>query len=138
VVEKRGDLGDYEVFLIAEPEVVPHGELQDLIGEYTHGREWPTIRIPKPVAKLGAWAKEKLTNEEQFIKPWMVELADDHYPVEISRAQDRLDWKPQHRLRDTLETMIDDLKRDPETWYERHGLPKPDNAELLEPQRSAG
>lgn len=136
-VERRTVLGDFEVFLVAEPDVVSQGELQNLIGEYVHGRQWPTIWVPKPVAKLGAWTKDKLTKEEEFIKPWMIDLADDHYPVAIGRAHERLDWEPQHRLRDTLKDIVASLKRDPEAWYERHKLPKPDKKELLEPQREA-
>lgn len=136
-VERRTALGDFEVFLVAEPEIVSQGELQQLIGEYVHGKKWPTIWIPKPVAKLGAWTKDKLTEEEEFIKPWMVDLADDHYPVAIGRAHKRLDWVPQHRLRDTLKDIVASLKREPEAWYERNKLPKPDKHELLEPQREA-
>jgi nucleoside-diphosphate-sugar epimerase len=136
-VEKRKALDDFETFLIAEPDVVSQGELQESIGEYVHGTRWPTIRIPKSVAKFGAWAKDKLTKEERFIKPWMIDLADDHYPVEITRARERLEWEPQFRLRDTLQEMVASLKRDPEAFYERHDLPKPSKKELLEPQREA-
>src|SRR5262245_16560705 len=30
--------------------------------------------------------------EEPFIKPWMIDLADDHYELEISRDRALLDW----------------------------------------------
>lgn len=122
-IEKRGELEDWEVFLIAEPDVVSYEGLQNLIGELVHGKEWPTIRIPKAAAKAGAWVKDKLTREDDFIKPWMVDMADDHYPVEIERAHNRLAWDPQHRLRDTLPEMIKRLQRDPRAWYERNDLP---------------
>lgn len=81
-----------------------YGEAQDIIGEELHGREWPTIRVPKPIAKAGAWVEDKLASEEDeaFIKPWMVDLADDHYPVAIDHARSVLDWHPKRRLRDTL------------------------------------
>lgn len=136
-VEQRKELSDYEVFLIAEPDIVSQVELQEKIGEQLHGHHWPMIRIPKPVAKLGAWAKDVLTKEEEFIKPWMIDLADDHYPVEIARAHERLGWEPEHRLRDTVESIIDSLKRDPKAWYQRHKLPLPNNDKLLEPWRQA-
>ena len=60
VVESRRELKEEELFLIAEPDVMSYGELQDRIGELVHGEEWTTIRVPKFVAKSGAWAKEKL------------------------------------------------------------------------------
>lgn len=122
-IEKRDKLGGREVFLIAEPDVVSYEELQNLIGDLVHGKEWPTIRIPKAAAKAGAWVKDKLTREDAFIKPWMVDMADDHYPVEIQRAHSRLAWSPEHRLRDTLPDMIERLKEDPRAWYERNNLP---------------
>jgi nucleoside-diphosphate-sugar epimerase len=89
-----------------------------------HGEEWPAIRIPKAVAKAGAWAQENILGKETFIKPWMIDLADTHYPVEIERARIRLGWEPQHRLRDTLSKMIGSLKQDPQRWYEINGLAK--------------
>ena len=127
-IERRGQLGDFEVLLVAEPDVMSYEELQDRIGELLHGREWPTIRIPKAVAKAGAWVKDKLASEDEpaFIKPWMVDLADQHYPVAIDRARQKLGWNPQRRLRSTIDEMIDRLKEDPQRWYSENNLPAPE------------
>lgn|SRR5262245_26312846 len=124
IVELRYELGSDEVFLIAEPEVMSYHEMQEQIGELLHGAEWPAIRIPKVVAKAGAWAQENILGMETFIKPWMVDLADTHYPVEIERARKRLGWEPQHRLRDTLCKMVGSLLENPQRWYEINGLTK--------------
>ena len=131
VIELRDELGDFETFLIAEPDVVSYEELQAFLGSLIHGKEWPTVRIPKVVAKARAWVQEKLSEEgeEPFIKPWMIDLADQHYPVEIDRAREKLGWEPKRRLRDTLSSMAADLLHDPEEWYERHGLPMPESKE---------
>jgi nucleoside-diphosphate-sugar epimerase len=128
VVERRRQLGLYEVLLIAEPDVMSYAELQDRLGELLHGKEWPTIRIPKAVAKAGAWVQEKLASEEEptFIKPWMVDLADQHYPVAIDRARRALGWEPRRRLRNTLDEMVRRLQRDPAAWYRENNLPPPD------------
>jgi len=130
-IELRHELGQYEVFLIAEPDVMSYAELQDQIGELLYGAEWPTIRIPKMVAKAGAWAQENILGiwgQETFIKSQllrMVDLADMRYPVEIERARKRLGWEPQHRLRDTLSKMIGGLMEDPRRWYEANKLAPP-------------
>lgn len=128
-IERRRDLAPYEVFLVAEPDLMSYAELQDRLGELIHGEEWPTIRVPKVVAKAGAWAEEKLAaeGEETFIKPWMIDLADDHYPIDIARARQKLGWEPKHRLRDTLGEMVARLKRDPKRWYQINGLPTPEH-----------
>jgi nucleoside-diphosphate-sugar epimerase len=88
------------------------------------------LRLPKALAKAGAWAREKLAGGEAFIKPWMIDLADDHYPVDIGRAQERLNWHPRRRLRDTLVEMIRRLKSDPVRWYKTNGLPVPEELEV--------
>lgn len=127
VVELRRELNN-EIFLIAEPDVMSYAELQDQLGELIHHKEWPTIRIPKVMAKAGAWAQEKIAGEEEtFIKPWMVDLADAHYPVAIGHARERLGWEPKDRLRDTLPEMILRLKQDPQRWYKTNGLSWPED-----------
>lgn len=128
VVRRRSALDPLEVFLIAEPDVMSHDDLQDSLGEQIHGKEWPTIRIPKVVARAGAWVREKTAPEEAptFIRPWMVDLADAHYPVAIDRARTRLGWQPRRRLRDRIPEMIRRLHEDPKAWYESNGLPVPE------------
>lgn len=139
VVESRHALGAEEVFLVGEPDVVTYAQLQDLLGELIRGKEWPTIRIPKAAAKAGAWAQEKLAGkEETFIKPWMIDLADAHYPVDITRAKERLGWEPRHLLRTTIEKMVASLKRDPAAWYRKNKLPMPEGkGEAREAERPA-
>jgi nucleoside-diphosphate-sugar epimerase len=127
VVDRRRALDPHEVFLIGEPDVVSYGELQDIIGERLHGKEWPTIRVPKTVAKAGAWAQQHLPGET-FIKPWMVDLADAHYPVDIAKARRKLAWQPRHSLRDTLPKMLDRLKTDRRRWYKTNKLEPPGDA----------
>jgi nucleoside-diphosphate-sugar epimerase len=124
-VRSRDRLPAEDVFLIAEPDVMSYAVLQERLGELIHGDEWPSIRIPKPLAKAGAWVRQKLAREgeEPFIQPWMIDLADDHYAANIQHACTRLDWRPERRLRDTLPTMIAFLKHDPAGFYAANGLP---------------
>ena len=85
------------------------------------------------VAKTGAWLQGVTPLlEDPFIKPWMIDFADDHYALDVSRAKEWLDWEPRHSLRDTLPKMIDALKRNPVAWYRAHQLSPP--AELEETQ----
>ena len=127
VVQLRRELKN-ELFLIAEPEVMSYAELQDELGKLIHGEEWTTVRIPKVMAKAGAWVQEKIAGEEEtFIKPWMVDLADAHYPVAIGHAREKLDWQPVRTLRGTLPEMIRRLKSDPRQWYETNKLKPPED-----------
>ncbi len=134
VVDRREKLPGESTFLIGEPETDSYASVQDLIGGTLHGQGWVTREIPKTVATGGAWAQDKLEvivpdaidhGVKPFIRPFMIELADDHYELDISRAEKWLNWRPQHRLRDELPKMLESLKRDPITWYKRNHLPVP-------------
>ncbi len=75
------------------------------------------------MAKTGAWVQDALPlAEEPFIKPWMIDLADDHYALDITRAQEILGWSPKRSLRDTLPAMVARLKADPLHWYRANHL----------------
>lgn len=130
MVDKRSAYADYEVFLIGEREVLSYGKLQDTIGQLIHGKDWTTMRIPKVVAKAGAWAKDKMAGEDDkpFIKPWMIDLADAHYAIDVKKARHWLGWQPEHSLRDTLPDMVRSLLANPEGWYRENGLPVPEGA----------
>ena len=135
VVEQRKELPETDVFLIAEPDLMSYEELQNEIGKLIHGEEWTTVWIPKFVAKAGAWAQENVLGEETFIKPWMIDLADDNYPVSIKHARETLGWNPQNTLRETLPEMVGKLKENPTRWYETNKIPLPD--ELKEKEEAA-
>ena len=127
-IERRKELAEMEVFLIAEPDLMSYEELQNQIGKLLHGdEEWTTVWIPKFAAKAGAWAQNLVAGEDgQFIKPWMIDLADDNFPVSIRHAQEKLGWNPQNSLRDTLPKMVGNLKENPARWYGVNKLNLPD------------
>jgi nucleoside-diphosphate-sugar epimerase len=148
-VDRRAELPRDCALLIGEPETLGYGELQDELGYLIHGvDDWPTMRLPKPVAAAGVrllHAAEPAVpdaldeGEPTFVKPFMVGLADDHYELDVSRARAILGWSPKHRLKDSLPAMVAELKRDPAAWYERHKLKPPEwIAEAEQSGRSAG
>ena len=122
-IELRAQLPPETVLLLGERETLSYEELQRIIARLLHGEEWETRQIPKALAKAGAWLQDAMPGEEPFIKPWMIDLADDHYALDISRARELLDWTPRRSLRVTLPEMIARLKRDPKAWFEKNKLP---------------
>ena len=122
IVERRKDLPPELPLLLAEVETLTFRELQQAIGCLVHGEQWTTIKIPHALARVGAALEDKVFDEDPFIRPWMVDIASDHYEVDISRATRLLDWRPQHSLRDTLPRIVAALKADPPGWYRTNKL----------------
>jgi len=126
IVHRRADLPHRLPVLIGEPRTVGYGELQDIIGRALHGHDWTTLRIPAPLAKVGAWIREKNPlGEDPFIRSWMVDHAGDHYDLDISTAREQLGWEPEHAVADTIPEMIRRLVDDRDGWYAQNGMQPP-------------
>ncbi len=129
-VERRRELPAELPLLLGEPRTPTFRELQHAIGCLIHGEEWDTQKIPSSVARIGAALEAKVFDEDPFIRPWMVDIASDHYEIDISRAKKLLGWHPRHAVLDTLPKIIEALKADPPTWYRSNKL----NAALVADQ----
>lgn len=135
-IERRDRLPADAVMLVGEADPMSYDALQDEIGYLIHGAEdWPTIRIPKPLAALGVWGLEKLEplipdaidrGEKPFIRPYMAMMGDHHYALDTWRAKNLLGWEPKRRLKNELPDIVAELRRNPVVWYERHGITPPD------------
>jgi nucleoside-diphosphate-sugar epimerase len=121
-VKMRKELPPELTLLIGEPQTLSYDQLQRKISYLVRGKAIKTFRVPKLIAKMGAWVLGLFGNP--FIKPWMIDLADDHYELNISRARKYLSWTPKHSLESTLPKMIEELKADPDAWYRLNGLKK--------------
>lgn len=129
VIERRASLPPAATFLIGEPETPSYADLQRELGRMLHGEPWDTREIPKALAKTGAWLEDVVLpkDEEPFIQPWMIDLADDHYQLDIARARDWLGWTPQRRVLTELPEIVYALKHDPVAWYRANKLDMPDD-----------
>lgn len=119
-VEMRKSLPPDLILNIGEEETLSYRELQRIISTEIRGKEQPIIRIPKFIAKWGASLQNLFGNN--FIKPWMIDMADDHLEMDSSKAEGLLGWKPRHSLSNTLPKMIAKLKADPEKFYTENKL----------------
>jgi UDP-glucose 4-epimerase len=127
-VDKRAELPEVEVVNISDGESPTYDELQDEIGLLIYGKQWKTIEMPKELAKAGSWIQNLVSDE--FIKPWMMEIAADNYALDISKAKKVLDWEPKNTLKSTLPRMIDFLKKDPKKFYQMNDLEAPSEKEI--------
>ena len=124
-IERRAQLPPETAILIGEPETLSYDELQHTFSRLIRGESWETHAVPGPMAKAGAWVQDHMPGPEQFIKPWMIDRANDHYALDIARARTLLDWAPRRSLRQTLPKMVAAMQADPFGWYREHGLEPP-------------
>jgi hypothetical protein len=125
VVQHRTKLPPVSSVLIGEAEALSYDELQKGFIELIHGTTWETYSVPSLIAKVGAWAEGLLPGPAPFIKPWMIDRADDDYVLDISHALSLLGWAPKRGLRATMPKMVAALNADPAGWYRQHGLELP-------------
>ncbi|MDO6557708.1 NAD-dependent epimerase/dehydratase family protein [Paraglaciecola chathamensis] len=136
VIERRESLPKEHILLAGEEDVMSYQALQNRIGSLLFGEtQWSTINVPDVVAKAGAWVQVKSEpvvpdaidqGEKPFIKPFMIDLASQHYHLDISRAKEQLDWQPKHNIYDKLATLTNNLTSDPSAWYKNNGITRPD------------
>lgn len=140
IVRRRKELPAETPLLLGEPSTMGYEALQNELGFLIHGETWATETLPKMFAKAGAHLQSQMEivipdsidkGEKPFIKPFMVDLADDHYELDISRARQLLGWEPKHSLRDDLPAIISSLKADPLSWYKRNKLKPPEWVETM-------
>ncbi len=122
-VEKRKQLPKETLLIIGEPKTLSYDQMQKEISKLLFNKEITTFRVPKIIAKIGAWLQCLFSfRKKPFIRPWMIDYADDHYELDVSRAKNTLGWSPKRDLEETLPIMIQGLKQAPEKWYKVNGL----------------
>ena len=125
VVERRAALPPELPLLLGEPEPLSYDEVQHTFARLIHGEDLETLEVPgvlAPLAKAGAWVMQKLPGADRFIKPSMIDRANDHYALDITRARTLLGWEPKRSLRGTIPTMVAALKADPLGFYRENNL----------------
>lgn len=127
LIEKRREIPKDLVLLCCETDSISYRDLQTEFGQLIHGvKKWPMIPVPKWFAKFGAWVQNHTPfMPKPFIKPWMVDLADDNYEFTMEKARRVLNWSPKRSLRQILPQMVENMKADPIAWYKRHKIPVP-------------
>jgi nucleoside-diphosphate-sugar epimerase/uncharacterized membrane protein len=136
VVDRRAELPPESVILLGEPETLSYDELQHTFLRLIHDESWETHNVPGPIAKAGAWVQDHMPGQDSFIKPWMIDRANDHYALDITRARTMLGWEPRRSLRQTLPKMVAALKADPPGWYRENELDLPSS--LSKPEERTG
>ena len=133
-IERRDRLPSYAEILIGEDSTLSYEAQQQIIMRNLHGEAASIVEVPPTLAKAGAWVEQRMEpvvpdaidqGEKPFIRPFMIDLAGDHYELDVSRARELLDWRPRHRIADVLPSICQALLDDPLAWYRANKLTPP-------------
>lgn len=126
VIARRVTVPKDLVLVLGEADPLSYDELQHSLTYLIHGRRGAeTLEIPiflAPLAKLGTWVLNRLPGRDIFLRPWMIDRANDHYALDLSLAESLLGWRPQRTLREALPLMVEAMKKDPLAWYAANDL----------------
>lgn len=122
-IERRKELPKEVVINLAEPITYSYDQLQRRISKLLLNKEFKTYQIPKFLAKFGSWLENGIPFlPKPFIKPWMVDICDDHYELDISLAKSLIQWEPKNDIYETMPKIIEGLKKYPKKWFKRHHI----------------
>lgn len=79
-VARRAQLPPEVAILAGEAEALSYDELQHTLTRLIHGKRdsGETQSVPGLIAKVGAWVQDHMPGQDPFIKPWMIDRANDH------------------------------------------------------------
>jgi UDP-glucose 4-epimerase len=100
-----GDGGMHRL-LVGEDQPVTYRQINDAASRAFGYGERPVYRVPAVLARLGAavfgwWAR--LRGREPFIRPWMIEMAGEHFEFDLTETRRRLGWEPGGYLGERLD-----------------------------------
>jgi len=74
------------------------------------------IKVPAGIASLGARAIG-IVDRENFVQPWMIKFAEEHFEFDLSETQNLMSWSPVRKLSATLPKMLEFALRETEEWH---------------------
>lgn len=101
--------------LIGEQEPTTYKQIATIVDKEFIGFVLPKCRVPKWLARLGAWVLCKM-KRRSFYQPWMIAFADEHYQFDIRATIEQLGWEPKRRLRIELPAMVRRSIERPTEW----------------------
>jgi nucleoside-diphosphate-sugar epimerase len=118
-VEVSMEGGVREKFLIGQPQPLTYRELHARCCAALLGRAIPLIQLPPDWVKIGAMIMEslaKVRKQVQFIRPWMIDRAGDHYSLDLTRTRTRLGWVPKRSIQTDLDAILVRALRERQQW----------------------
>ena len=106
--------------LVGEATPVTNQEIFSAACTAFHRRQVPIIKVPPSLAKFGAWMIG-LINNKNFVQPWMIPFAEEHFEFDLSRTGQVIGWTPTRHLVDTLPTMLSLASCRTSQWLMRNG-----------------
>ena len=105
--------------LIGEPTPVSNQLIFDHTCETFKRGKLPKAKIPPFFARLGAtWFA--FLSKNQFVQPWMIDFAEEHFEFNIQKAAKTIHWIPTRSLKNDLSQVLKRVKENPGPWLEKN------------------
>lgn len=105
--------------LVGEETPVTNQEIFSATCAAFRRRQVPILKVPPAFAKLGAHVTG-LISDDNFVQPWMIAFAEEHFEFDLSRTMQIIGWTPTRQLLGTLPTMLSLASRDTSEWLMRN------------------
>ncbi|MBM4251347.1 MAG: NAD(P)-dependent oxidoreductase [Deltaproteobacteria bacterium] len=105
--------------LVGEARPVTNQEIFDAASAAFGRVRVPILKVPPFLAWLGAQVIG-LFSRSNFVKPWMIAFAEEHFEFDLAHTEAVIGWTPQKRLLDTLPTMLAMASGDTDMWLSRN------------------
>ncbi|MHB8834288.1 MAG: NAD-dependent epimerase/dehydratase family protein [Candidatus Methylomirabilia bacterium] len=124
IVDRHAQLDDLEILIASPSECVTHNELYRAAAQGVDDTK-RAVYLPVWLAVVGVAARRLLgliIGRPPFERTWMLRYIDRKMRVDARRTHQRLGWAPRPRLHvmRRLLFLIENLKRDPQTWERRN------------------
>ena len=106
--------GQHTRIFIAEEKPVSYHHIAKTTTSLLH-QSFLLVTVPKFVALIGAFFLY-LIEKNGFLKPWMIQYADEHYEMDVSKAKQLIGWKPFRSLKSCLPSMLEIARDRPQDW----------------------
>ena len=105
--------------LVGEERPVTYRQINEAASRAFGNGQRLLYRVPPFLARLGAyllvwWAK--MRGVEPFLRPWMIDMAGEHFEFDLTETRRRLDWQPGGYLGDRLDRICERAAVHREIW----------------------
>lgn len=105
----------FHKFIVGQDKPVSYDDIYQKANYIFHQKNYPSVRIPKIVAKSGIYL-QNLINKNHFFEPWMIDYSQNHYEIDNIKLTKKIGWEQTHYLLNDFDEMLSFALSNPDQW----------------------